>query len=76
MSQRPNETMASRSAAGSVTSATAYRAPSVLAALLESDGIATDQRDRGPIGTKAARNGKPDPLGPAGDHGIETAQRL
>ena len=44
--------------------------------LLESDGIATDQRDRGPIGTKAAGNGKPDPLGPAGDHGSETVQRL
>src|ERR1700704_6934436 len=43
---------------------------------LESDGIATDQRDSGPIGTKAACNGKPDPLGPAGDHGSETAQRL
>ena len=29
-----------------------------------------------PIGTKAARNGKSDPLGPAGDHGSETVQRL
>ena len=44
--------------------------------LLQRDGIATDQRDRGSIGDKAARDGQPDALGPAGDHGIEPVQRL
>ena len=44
--------------------------------LLESDGVATDQRDCGPIGTKAACNCEPDSLGPAGDHRIEIVQRL
>ena len=76
MSQRPKETMAFRSVAGSVTSATACSGTERTGRLLQSDGIATDQRDRGSIGEKAARDGQPDPLGPAGDHGIEPVQRL